>query len=158
MQTKRLNLVPMTREDALAMVEALSPAERAHVSEDWMAQVRACSSDDPWTFGFSIALRETGILVGACGFNGPPADGVVEIAYGVDPDHQGNGYATEAAEALAAFAFGSDVASVVRAHTLPETNASTQVLTKCGFVFLGEIIDPEEGLVWRWEKQREVAD
>jgi RimJ/RimL family protein N-acetyltransferase len=42
---------------------------------------------------------------------------------------------------------------IVRAHTLPERNASTRILEKCGFTFRGEILDPEDGLVWRWEHQ-----
>jgi hypothetical protein len=26
------------------------------------------------------------------------------------------------------------------------------VLTKCGFQYVGEVIDPDDGLVWRFEK------
>ena len=81
-------------------------------------------------------------------------EGVVEIAYGIDPDHQGRGYATEAAAALVEFALATDTVRLVRAHTLPESNASTRVLTKCGFEHIGEHIDPEDGLVWRWERGR----
>ena len=158
LQTKNLNLVEMTREEALAMVEALSPEERKHVSDDWLAQVHAAASDDPWTFGFTMIVRETGVRVGTCGFNGPAdADGVVEIAYGVDEEHQGKGYATEAAEALVEFAFESGMVLLVCAHTFPEKNASGRVLKKCGFRFVGEVDDPEEGLVWRWERQRDEA-
>jgi RimJ/RimL family protein N-acetyltransferase len=40
------------------------------------------------------------------------------------------------------------------AHTLPEANASGRVLAKCGLRFVGEVIDPEDGSVWRWERQR----
>ena len=36
-----------------------------------------------------------------------------------------------------------------------EANASTRVLTKCGFRHVGEVMDPEDGLVWRWEKHKE---
>jgi RimJ/RimL family protein N-acetyltransferase len=78
---------------------------------------------------------------------------VVEIAYGVAPGYQGRGYATEAAEALVAYALGSGRVRTVRAHTLPKANPSTRVLEKCGFKCLGEVIDPEDGAVWRWEKQ-----
>jgi len=159
MQTKSLNLIPLKREDVLAMVEALSPADKGQLSADWLALLHASTSEDPWTHGFSLVHRGTGIALGTCGFKGPPAvDGVVEIAYGVDPDHQGKGYATEAAEALVIFAFGSDRVRVVRAHTLPEANASKRVLTKCGFRYIGEVIDPEDGLVWRWEKHQEAPD
>src|SRR4051812_19193765 len=156
MQTKNLNLVLMTREDVLAMVEAMSPEERKEVSPDWMARLHASKGADPWVHGFSLVHRQMGWTVGKCVFKSPPAaDGTVEIAYGIDPDHRGKGYATEAAVGLAAFAFDSGLVQVVVAHTLPEPNASTRVLTKCGFSFVGEVVDPEDGLVWRWEKRRE---
>jgi len=70
------------------------------------------------------------------------------------PDYQGKGYATEAAQALVDYGFSDSRVRVVIAHTLPESNASGRVLTKCGFKHIGEVIDPEDGLVWRWEKGR----
>ena len=140
------------------MVEAMTPSEKAELSADWLARLRVSTSADPWTHGFSLVHRDTDTVVGTVGFKGPPAaDGVVEIAYGVDSDHQGKGYATEAAEALVNYAFGSARVRVVRAHTLPRPNASTRVLTKCGFRHIGEVIDPEDGLLWRWEKRQEGA-
>lgn len=140
------------------MIEAMTPSEKAHLSADWLAQFHASTSADPWIHGFSLVHRDSDIVVGKSGFKGPPAaDGAVEIAYGVDPDYQGKGYATEAAQALFAFAFSSGRVRVVRAHTLPESNASTRVLTKCGFRHIGEVIDPEDGLVWRWEKHNDAA-
>ena len=153
MRTKSLKLVLQTIEEALAEVEALSPADRAHVSGDWLARLGALTSADPWTLGFSLVHRDSETVVGSAGFKGPPtADGVVEISYGVNPDHQGKGYATEAAQALTTYALSSGKVRLVRAHTLPEPNASTRVLAKCGFRRVGEVIDPEDGLVWRWEK------
>ncbi len=158
LQTKSLELVPLTLEEVRAMVETMSPSEQAQLSADWLARLHASTSADPWTHGFSLVHRDSRIVVGKSGFKGPPAaDGVVEIAYGVAPEHQGKGYATEAAQALVAFAFSSGRVRVVRAHTLPEANASTRVLTKCGFQPLGEFVDPEDGLVWRWEKHHEAA-
>ena len=158
MQTKSLKLVLQTIEEARAEVEAMSPADRAHVSADWLARLGALTSADPWTLGFSLVHRDSETVVGSTGFKGPPtADGVVEISYGVNPDHQGKGYATEAAQALTAYAFSSAKVRVVRAHTRPEPNASTRVLVKCGFRRIGEVIDPEDGLVWRWEKHRKEA-
>jgi RimJ/RimL family protein N-acetyltransferase len=158
MQTKSLTLIPVTREDVLAEVEAMGPSERATLSADWLARLHASPATDPWLHGFSLVHRGTGRAIGKCGFKGSPAaDGVVEIAYGVDPDHRGNGYATEAAEALVNYAFADPRVRVVRAHTSPETNASTQVLIKCGFRHLGEVVDPEDGRIWRWEKHREDA-
>lgn len=80
---------------------------------------------------------------------------MVEISYGTDPDYRGKGYATETAQALVRYAFGDSRVRVVRAHTNEKANASTRVLTKCGFRCIGEVIDPVDGLVWRWEKHRE---
>ena len=64
---------------------------------------------------------------------------MVEIAYGIVPVFQGHGYATEAAQAAVAFAFGSGQVRHVRAHTFPTLNASTRVLAKCGFTRSGEV-------------------
>ena len=85
---------------------------------------------------------------------GPPRDGVVEIAYGVAPDFEGRGYATEAARALVDIAFQSSEVKRVIAHTLERTNASSRVLLKTGFQCAGQVIDPEDGAVWKWEYSR----
>lgn len=159
LQAGNLTLVLQGPEETLAWIEAMSPADRAEVSPVWLARARAATSADPWIHGFVMVHRASGIAIGSCGFKGPPdADGVVEIAYGVDPNHQGLGYATEAALALVEFAFGSGQVRLVRAHTKPEENASTRVLTKCRFERLGEVVDPEDGLVWRWELQPSSAN
>jgi RimJ/RimL family protein N-acetyltransferase len=152
--TKTLILVLQSREETLAMVEAMRPEDRAEVSDEWLAALRASDSVDPWRHGFSIVHRKTGYTVGNCCFKAPPAEGAVEIAYVVEPEHQSSGYATEAAEALTNFAFAQNVRTV-RAHTLPKANASTRVLTKCGFHHVGPVVDPDDGLVWRWERHCE---
>jgi RimJ/RimL family protein N-acetyltransferase len=139
-------------EAVLAQIEAMSPADQAEVSPDWLAQLRATPSADPWTHGFAMVLKTSGAVIGSCGFKGPPSsDQFVEIAYGVNADQQGCGYATEAAAALTRYALESPEVQLVCAHTRPEENASTRVLTKCGFRWVGEVNDPEDGLVWRWE-------
>jgi ribosomal-protein-alanine N-acetyltransferase len=153
LQTKNLKLVPQTLEEVRAMVEAMTPSEQAELSADWLAGLHASILVDQWTLGFSLVHRDS-TVVGSCGFKGPPtADGVVEIAYGVSPDYRGKGYATEAAQSLTDYAFSSGKVRVVRAHTRPEPNASTRVLAKCGFRRIGEVVDPEDGLVWRWERE-----
>ncbi len=123
------------------------------VSPHWIDALRAAGGPDPWRHGFFIVERDGQAVIGSAGFKGPPdASGMVEIAYGIVPSRQGRGYATEAAGALLRFAAADDRVRLVRAHTLPEGNASTRVLTKCGFVHVGEVVDPEDGLVWRWER------
>ena len=152
LQTQSLKLVPQTREDVRAQVEQMEPHEKVELSPAWLALLNGSSPADPWIHGFMLVHQTDGKVIGRGGFKGPPgADGVVEIAYGVVPEHQGKGYATEAAAALVSYAFGSGQVRVVRAHTLPESNASMRVLSKCGFRRVGEVIDPDDGLVWRWE-------
>lgn len=153
--TARLDLVLQTPAGVLAWVESLPPADRAEVSPDWVARVRAAEEGDPWSLSFTIAERSSGTTVGGCAFKGPPgAEGAVEIAYGTDPAHRGRGYAAEAAGALVGFALASGRVRVVYAHTKPDNGASARVLAKCGFRRAGEVTDPEDGLVDRWEQRR----
>jgi RimJ/RimL family protein N-acetyltransferase len=102
---------------------------------------------DPEWGCFLAVDGATGQVVGTCAYKGgPAADGSVEVAYHTFPPFEGRGYATGMAAALAARAGRRRVL----AHTLPERNASCRVLEKAGFVRAGEVIDPEDGLVWRW--------
>ncbi|HEY9907597.1 MAG TPA: GNAT family N-acetyltransferase [Thermosynechococcaceae cyanobacterium] len=151
LETAHLRLVLQSTEEVLAQIEAMSPADQAEVSLDWIAQLRFAPSPNPWTHSFAIVLKTSDAVIGSCGYKGSPSsDQVVEIAYGVNADHQGRGYATEAAEALTRYALENSQVRLVYAHTRPEENASTRVLTKCGFRWVGEVNDPEDGLVWRW--------
>ena len=156
--TPSLLLMSQTREQVLADVELMSVEDRRQVSPQWLALVESSLPVDPWLHGFVMTLRSDTKRVGKCGFTGPPgADGVVEIAYGVDPEFRGRGYATEAAMGLTKFAFTDPRVRIVRAHTLPHENASTHILTKCGFTRVGESIDHEAGIVWRWERRNETG-
>ena len=153
LETPRLRLVLESTEAVLERIERLSPEDRAEVSPEWLARMRA-SSPSPWTHGFAIVEQSSGSIVGSCGFKGPPDEhGMVEIAYGIDAEHRGRGYAKEAAAALVELALGAE-ARVVRAHTRPENGASAHVLASCGMVAVGDVIDPEDGLVRRWELVR----
>ena len=153
LQTKRLTLVLSSTEDVLQQIEQMSAEDRAQVSPVWLARIQTATESSPWTHGFIAVLREGGAQIGGAAFKGPPSEeGVVEIAYGIAPEHQGRGYATEAADALTAFAFQSDDVRVVCAHTKPDNEASARVLAKCGFRFVGEVFEPEDGNVLRWER------
>ena len=154
--TPQLDLVLQTPAETLAWVETLPPADRAEVSPDWIERVKQTQSGNVWALAFVMMERASGSNVGGCGFKGPPnTDGAVEIAYGVDEPHRCRGYATQAAEALTAYALANDLVLVVRAHTRAENDASARTLTKCGFTRLGEVIDPEDGPVIRWERWRD---
>lgn len=154
LQTASLRLILQTREGVRAMIAAMSPEVKAQLSADWLAKFDASTTADPWVHGFRLVHRDSGNEIGTCAFKGPPTDGVVEIAYGIAPDEQGKGFATEAALELVAYAFTCREVRGVCAHTLPESGASKRVLEKSGFKHVGEVIDPEDGLVWRFERWR----
>lgn len=153
-QTARLDLVPQTLDETRAMIAALPLEQRKEVSPEWLARLEQSSDGDAWLLGFRLVDRSTGVEVGKAGFKGPPTtEGIVEIAYGVAPEYEGRGYGTEAAEALVKYAVADGQVRLLRAHTLPETNASGRILTKNGFACVGEVMDPEDGRVWRWERR-----
>jgi ribosomal-protein-alanine N-acetyltransferase len=174
LETRSLRLVPHAPEHLRALIRGsdfyaessgLVPAKglrdfivSGDVSPEWLAALENASGADPWRFGFALVHRENRMVIGNAGFTGAPdAEGIVEIAYGVVPDFQGRGYATEAAEALVMWARENGRVAVARAHTLPQRNASTRVLEKCGFRFVEEFTHPTDGLIWRWEKQVPVS-
>jgi [ribosomal protein S5]-alanine N-acetyltransferase len=152
LQTQRLKLVLQTREEVEQMIAAMPEDHRAQISADWLARMRASQDGDPWAFAFRVVERGSDSTIGTCSFKGPPYCGVVEIAYATNPEHEGKGYATEAAQALVDFAAARDEVSLVIAHTLPTGLASKRILAKCGFSYVGEVVDPEDGLVARFER------
>ena len=104
----------------------------------------------PW--GAYLAYCE-GRSVGTCAFKAAPdGQGAVEIAYMTWPASEGQGAGTAMAAALVEMAERSG-ARTARAHTLREENASTAILRRHGFACLGEVEEPEDGLVWRWERK-----
>ncbi|MEM0896136.1 MAG: GNAT family N-acetyltransferase [Verrucomicrobiota bacterium] len=114
--------------------------------------VTPASVDELQWGGYFVVNAETREIVGSCAFKGPPSkEGRVEIAYFTYPEFEGNGYATSMARKLLALAAGSEAIQTVIAHTQPEASASTRVLEKVGMQFVGEVEDPEDGDVWRWE-------
>jgi [ribosomal protein S5]-alanine N-acetyltransferase len=104
----------------------------------------------PEWFSHLVIDPDAAEVVGLGGYTGPPADGVVEIGYSVAPGRRGRGHATAAARAWIDSARARGATAVI-AHTLAEENPSTSVLRRCGFTRTAELVDPEEGTIWRWE-------
>lgn len=100
--------------------------------------------------------KEERILIGNGGFKGKPDEnGQVEIGYEIELDHRGHGYAQELAAALVGHAFSFPEVNKVIAHTLAEKNPSTTILGRIGFTRTEELMDPDDGPVWRWELPRD---
>jgi ribosomal-protein-alanine N-acetyltransferase len=145
-----VKLIPRTRDEVRNAIDAMPAEARAQVSDTWLTLLEGSSMRDPWVHGFNV-VADDGTMLGLAAFKGPPVEGTVEIAYAINPDQQGKGHATAAAQALVAYAFDSGAVSLVRAHTLPDGKASQRVLQKAGFRKTGEVEDPDDGLVWRFE-------
>jgi len=125
------------------------------VSPQWLEHLRNAEGPDVWVFGFAIVDRATNTVIGNASFKGAPdSEGVVEIAYGVVPGFEGRGFATEAAGLLVTFAFADPRVRLARAHTRHDNVASARVLQKNGFAKIGDVFDPEDGLVMRWERSQ----
>ena len=106
-------------------------------------------------FGGYLAISEDGYVVGTGGFKaGPSSTGAIEIAYFTFPPYEGRGHATGVARELVRIAMASPSTRCVLAHTLPERNASTRILEKVGMRFCGEVEDPDDGTVWKWQVER----
>jgi ribosomal-protein-alanine N-acetyltransferase len=104
--------------------------------------------------GYFVIDDATREVVGSCAYKKPPTeDGIVEIAYFTFPDFEGRGYATAVATKLIRLAATSPDVQRVIAHTLPHASASTRVLERVGMANVGEVMDPDDGRVWRWQVQ-----
>ena len=121
--------------------------------EQTLKHFGAVSRPAPW-LAYLAADPVRGLVVGTCAFKEVPGpEGEAEIAYFTFPGFEGQGYATAMAAALIALAREAAPGVRVIAHTLPEVNASGTVLGKVGMRRTGEVVDPEDGPVWRWEHQ-----
>ena len=141
-------------DDLEALVDALPPGFGGETdgAREILTQTLGLLARDPRPDPWGCYLvEEGGETIGTCAFKSAPNDaGEVEIAYMTFPAFERRGYATLMAAELARIAFEAGAPMVI-AHTLPEENASTRALSRNGFRHAGETIDPEDGLVWRWE-------
>lgn len=93
-------------------------------------------------FQLAVVRPETGQLIGNAGIRrDPQRPWEAELGYELAPDHWGRGYATEAAGALLAFAFGALRLHRVVAHCVADNAASARVLAKLGFQLEGRLRD-----------------
>ncbi|RBP39658.1 acetyltransferase (GNAT) family protein [Roseimicrobium gellanilyticum] len=169
MSDLKIELVPLEPAHLLALMESEAAYEKVtglrvaaglqdffeQVPSSYLEDVKSASGPDVWRFGFVVMIPAENYWAGCASYKGPPdAHGMVEIAYAIAPSWEGHGLATQAAAFLTEQAFRDARVKIIRAHTLPEKNASGRVLEKCGFTFVGEAMEPEDRLVWRWEYPR----
>ena len=83
--------------------------------------------------------NDSGDWVGDLCFKGLPENGQPEIGYGLLPEYEHQGYATEAVRAACRWAFEQPGVTAVEAETAPDHAASQAVLHRVGFVPTGTV-------------------
>jgi len=126
-----------------ARLWTLDRLERAPEDGGWLSYYVVRRGDGP-------GGRE---VVGIVGYKGRPAEGTVEVGYGILDAHRRRGYAGEATAALVGRAFALPEVRRVIAETLPALTPSIGVLEKLGFT-LADGEGSEEGVI-RFELPRE---
>ncbi len=135
-------------QDALAAepVPEATPLSREVLAAN-ASMYRRSGFHPPWV---AYLVIDKGRCVGTCAFKGAPRENRVEIAYFTFPEYEGQGLATQMAEALVDIACAEIPGITVTAQTLREENASTHILAKLGFQRVATVEDEEAGLVWEW--------
>jgi len=163
-QTEHLRMVSWTAELAEANMHdkaKLTTLLRASVPDEFpnqpvrdfvlpakITELRADPNCGVWS-GIIIHIADN-IVIGSMGFKAPPDDnGAVEIGYDIVPAYQGDGYATEMAQALIAWGFEQPSVRIIAAECLPDNWASIRVLQKVG---MQQVYSSDEML--RWELMR----
>lgn len=98
---------------------------------------------DPSHSGWGLwlmTLRAEPVIFGSIGYKGKPnQDGMVEIGYGIAEGYRRQGYTSEAARALVAWAFTHPIVKTITAECLTDNIASIRVLEKLGMQRTGEV-------------------
>lgn len=142
-ETKRLRLAALEPDDAeelraltddAAITEAISFLSTPFTLADAEALIRSQNHRDRF---LGARLTKGDALIGVIGTH-LHGDDSVEIGYWIGTLHQGMGYATEAAQGVAARLGDLFPGRKIIAECRPENVASWAVLTKVGFVPTGE--------------------
>ena len=109
--------------------------------------------NDPELLGWGVwyaTLAENTQIIGDLGFKGKPGEkGIVEVGYGIIPEMQNKGIATEAVNAIVNWGFSSPSVQKVVAECLEDNIPSIKVLEKIGM----KKTDTLNGMIY-WEKKR----
>jgi RimJ/RimL family protein N-acetyltransferase len=102
-------------------------------------------------WGWLVIAPEAQRVVGWVMCTRPDPDGVTLLGWSVYPDSQGAGYATEASQALLAWAFAHADVCTARATIPPALGPSVRVAAKLGMTLARTESHPEVGAVQVFE-------
>lgn len=133
-KTERLTLRPMSDGAIEALIERVDDDELRAAYGEMLDGCKRDPENRIWYAPWEMVRNDGGESIGDVDFKGPAKNHAVEIGYGVQPDHEGHGYTTEAVQAMTKWAFSQKDVVFVEAETAPENKASQRILEKCGFV------------------------
>jgi RimJ/RimL family protein N-acetyltransferase len=154
-ETGRLRLRPFVPEDVAAMHAIQSrddvsrwqywqPRSEAEVREVVEKEIARARGGAESGLTLAIELADGGEAIGhVVLFVGPPEHRQGEIGFIVHPDHQGRGYATEAAQAMLALAFGAYGLHRAYGRLEARNTASARVLERLGMRREGHLVENE---------------
>jgi RimJ/RimL family protein N-acetyltransferase len=116
------------------------------MAEEWMATHRP-RFEAGEAVHFAVVLRETGRLIGAMGLEIHKRFRRAELGYWIGKPYWNQGYATEAAHAVVAYAFTNLDLHRVHARHFARNPASGRVMQKVGMVHEGRAREH----VLRWD-------
>ena len=139
-ETERMILRPLAREDAGDVLQWVGdPIVNRYMPYSLyqdIGQVEAwISSIQPEDNEFGFSLKSTGKLIGAGAVCYCKERSAYNLGYNLNRSFWGNGYATEAAKALVAWAYHTLGARDFAANHALANTASGNVIRKCGFTF-----------------------
>ena len=141
-ETKRLIIYTASQDEMIGFIEKQTDDI---LIKAYLEMLRGClehPQEWDWYAIWFIELKD-GSHAGELCFRGVQSGGSVEIGYGIAEESRGHGYATEAVDAVTAWALKQPGVCRVDAETDPVNRASQRVLEKCGFVTSG--VMGEEG-------------
>ena len=160
--TKRLILRPFNLRDAkrvqqlagdpiIAQKTAYIPHPYPYgVAEAWIEK-HAIWFQDKTGVSFAIEIAESNILIGTVSLT-RIADGSGNLGYWIGVPYWGQGYCSEATEALIRFGFEEMDLSLVYGRHLIQNSASGRVMEKCGLHYVKDI--EVEGYALKYYERR----
>ena len=104
-ETKRMLLQPMSDNEIEEMMAEMHSDDLRAAYGEMLAGCRREPENRIWYAPWKMTLKNSREYMGDVGFKGPAKDRTVEIGYGILPSYEGNGYMTEAVQAMIRWAF-----------------------------------------------------
>lgn len=153
LKTKRLNLYPISDDDIKDLISECKDEELAQAYSEMLDGSRKNPEERQWYAPWIMETRDNNRRIGDLCFKGPVSNDSVEIGYGINKEYEGQGYTTEAAEALVNWAFENEGILFVEAEADENNEASIHIIEKLGFVKYGQ---GEEGPRFVKEKNNQA--